>query len=649
MCRIIFFFMLVTCGVAIQAQTPRIIATDSPKDVIPEGICIDPRTGSIFVSSIHQKKIMKIDTLGRTAEFITSNQDGFLEGLGMKVDTVHHLLWAASVQKEGNLHNSKIHAFDVRNARTMHQFVLKDSGNHLLNDLVITQSGNIFITDTYFGAVYRIDETRRGLQLFLKHPMLAYPNGIEDLGNNNLAIATYSNGIVILNSKSQKISRLPGAKDTVIFKGLDGLVRSGERLYGVYNAGKSQKDNAVVEYILNAACDSIVGEKIIDRGNALFHDPTTAAMYKGTLHVIANSYLTEYNQNKASTKGIENQLGSVVLLAYNTNHKHAVIKGVYGHPGDFWKKGYNLRDLNVNSVFLHHKSIDSSFMIRACGEGLKVFAEFATLNGEGYVEQHPEAWAVDASGNKVKKATWFMGVCPTDPKFLNYRLDQLRQLLTTFDIDGVWLDYLHWHAQFEDPEPILPETCFNESCISAFSEYSGVRVQGNTTAEKARFILSKHDKEWRKWRTVVLANWVKQCRNVVKSIKPEALLGVYHCPWNDVEFDSARYRILGIDYGQLSEYADVFSPMVYHKRMGRSPEWVKENIQWFSEKLKNSDARIWPIVQAYNDPGIVSAEEFRQVLLNGLEGSSSGIMMFTSSSVAEDSSKVAAMKSVYAR
>ena len=42
--------------------------------------------------------------------------------------------------------------------------------------------------------------------------------------------------------------------------------------------------------------------------------------------------------------------------------------------------------------------------------GLKIFAEFATLNGKNYVEQHSEAWAINQKGmSGVEAASWFMG------------------------------------------------------------------------------------------------------------------------------------------------------------------------------------------------------------------------------------------------
>jgi len=339
-----------------------------------------------------------------------------------------------------------------------------------------------------------------------------------------------------------------------------------------------------------------------------------------------------------------------LLSCEQINTKNVEIRGVYGHPQPFWDKGINLDSLGVNAVFVHSGSINREMISRARSEGLKVFAEFAVLNGKNYVEEHPEAWAVNEKGEKVKAASWFMGVCPTEPGFKQYRLDQLWNLLEEFDLDGVWLDYVHWHAQFEEPEPILPETCFCDHCLNKFSEDTGIQIPEVPVPEKAQWILKNKDNEWRDWRCRVIYEWAADFKEIIREIKPEALVGLYHCPWNDEEFNGARRRILGLDYDLLGQVIDVFSPMVYHGRMGREPQWVEENINWFCDRLDINESvnpKVWPIVQAYDDPEIITGEEFEIVLRGGLSGKSSGVMMFTSNAVAWDSVKTAVMKKVY--
>lgn len=341
-------------------------------------------------------------------------------------------------------------------------------------------------------------------------------------------------------------------------------------------------------------------------------------------------------------------LGLLLTSCKQAQAKPIAIKGVYGNPKPLWDKGYHLSNLGVNAIFVHSGSISHDMVNKAKSEGVKVFAEFATLNGKNYVQNHPEAWAINEKGEQVQAASWFMGVCPTEPDFRKYRFDQLKKLLSKYDLDGVWMDYVHWHAQFEEPEPILPETCFCNHCITTFSNDNGIKIPGARIPEKASWILHNQDELWRNWRCKIIYDWTFEMRRIIKAMKPEALLGLYHCPWDDTEFNGARRRVLGLDYDLLKETIDVFSPMVYHERMGRDPDWVKENILWFSNVLnieRDSYPKIWPIVQALN----TSAEEFETVLKGGLVGKSSGVMMFTTSAVAQDSSKIVVMKHVYTK
>lgn len=330
-----------------------------------------------------------------------------------------------------------------------------------------------------------------------------------------------------------------------------------------------------------------------------------------------------------------------------------MIRGTYAHPRAFWDRGARLDDYGVNAVFIHGASIDQATFDRAKAEGCKVFAEFATLNGKygDYVEKHPDAHPMDDSGNPAPPATWFMGVCPTHQGFRDYRMRELREMLERLPLDGVWMDYLHWHAQFEDPYPVFIKTCFNSSCISAFEARSGLKVQGDTVPDRAKWIFLNAARQWEDWRVSVVVDWAREFREIVKEVRPDALVGAYHCAWKDEDLGGVRRRCLGLDFEALKPYVDVFSPMVYHGRSGKPPEYVKEFVAYFGEKfdMQTQPGRypqVWPIVQAHDEPRI-TPEEFEQVLRYGLGGRSTGVMMFTLRSVADDDGKMEAMKRVY--
>ena len=346
-------------------------------------------------------------------------------------------------------------------------------------------------------------------------------------------------------------------------------------------------------------------------------------------------------------------LGSVRAVTAAGKGDSAMVLGVYGHPGPLWEQGLRLDECGVNAVFVHAGAVDSALLARARAEGCRVYAEFATLNGDygDYVQRHPEAHPIDASGAPVARATWFMGACPTDPGFRNWRMEELERLLRQHDLDGVWMDYLHWHAQFEDAYPQFHKTCFNASCVDAFQQWAAVSVPEADAAARANWILAHAPRQWEDWRVAVLVDWARQVRAMVQRLRPGALVGNFHCAWRDEDLWGARRRCLGLDLEALRPYVDVFSPMPYHGRSGMPVDYVEEYVRYLGERLDirtepGQYPRLWPIVQAHDDPP-VSADELAAVLRGGLAGRSTGVMMFTAASVAQDPAKLAAMRAVY--
>ncbi|MEI9943483.1 MAG: hypothetical protein WDN26_04615 [Chitinophagaceae bacterium] len=313
-----YFFLLATILFYKSHYSQQVLVFENQVNLVPEGIAIHPGNGTIYVSSIAQKKIIKIMPDGSSADLITEGQDNFLEGLGMKVDSKRSFLWALSNSRKGNEFTSQIHAFDLVSGKMMHQFKITDTIPRLFNDLVIDKSGKLLVTDTYHSSVYKYDPAFKKLELFLYDTSkFQWPNGIEFLDEQNLVLATYAKGLVRVNIESKEIHSLSGYRDSTHAFGLDGLVVNGNSLYGVYNAGKEgYSSNGVIKYTLDKKRKRVISEKVLDRGNPAFADPTTAARFRNKLYVIANSHLSQYNANKETVKGIENVLTPLKLVLY---------------------------------------------------------------------------------------------------------------------------------------------------------------------------------------------------------------------------------------------------------------------------------------------------------------------------------------------
>ncbi|MBA2746724.1 MAG: hypothetical protein H0U44_10895 [Flavisolibacter sp.] len=316
--QLLVFFLLIACNFSFAQE---VLHFEKQRNLIPEGIAIHPTLGTIYISSIASLKIISIDSNGTAKDFIQQGQDGFLEGLGMKIDSKNNWLWALSNKREGKKFRSQVHAFDLASGMLMHRFAIEDTIPTLFNDLLIQPSGSLIISDTYHSALYSYDISNRKLEVLYKDvSALKWPNGMDFLSPGSIVVASYGNGLLLLDLEAKKTKPLAGFKDSSIAFGLDGLVMHGKFLYGVYNAGdKGHPSNAIIRYELNDALNTIISEKIVDRGNEAFADPTTAAIFGNRLFVIANSHLDQYNANRESVKGIEKELTPLKIVVYDLN------------------------------------------------------------------------------------------------------------------------------------------------------------------------------------------------------------------------------------------------------------------------------------------------------------------------------------------
>lgn len=293
--------------------------TRSENDLVPEGIATDPRNGFIYISSIAKKKIVVFENNGSQKDFISTGQDGFLEGLGMKVDTSRNLLWAISVQTLPGNYISHVHGFNLANGKTKYHYSLQDTTPLMFNDIDIDRNGDLYITDTHSGGIYFIDTKTGMVDLFLRTKQIQYPNGIALGKNNQIYLATYGTGLLRIDIPTKKVFPLIGYKDTIITHGLDGIVFSDNTLMGVYNYSirKNSFDiPVVIKYHLDETGSIIIKETILAKGGPEFAEPTTLALSGNEILVLANTHLGIYNANQQSLKGKEKELKPVTVLRY---------------------------------------------------------------------------------------------------------------------------------------------------------------------------------------------------------------------------------------------------------------------------------------------------------------------------------------------
>jgi hypothetical protein len=331
------------------------------------------------------------------------------------------------------------------------------------------------------------------------------------------------------------------------------------------------------------------------------------------------------------------------------------VRGVYGgFPQELIDSGRSLAGCGINAVWIGSGSLTPELAARIRDEGCLVFAEFNTLHHAGFLEKDPDAAPRGPDGKVCPPPDGWQGVCPSHPGYRRERMEAFERVLAASGPDGVWLDYHHAHASWEQAQPNLPDTCFCPLCLDGFREEAGVDLPRAAAAASAR-LLGPLKEQWTRWRCNLLTGWVREFAAVRDRVRPGALLGTFHCPWTDQERGGALKRKLAIDLAAQAEFVDVFSPMPYHARFGhaKDPEWISRQTAWLHEYLQRNASglarEIWPIVQLSHWGEPVPAEQVETVLDHGSRPPSTGVMAFNWGGLRGLPANIEAMVSFYRR
>ena len=274
------------------------------KDLIPEGMTIDQSTGNIYVSSIYKRKIIVITPEGNIRDFIPSKFEGILATVGMEADSERRHLWVCSSnsldynnrfldwEQTGNLQSS-IFQFDLDKGTLIGRYALPDSLSPFFNDLILDKAGNVYITNSNAGEIYRIDKDTRKLELWMKDDRISYCNGITiDDESNYLFVAAFFSGIWRIKLVDRSILRLDHPEHMTLC-GIDGLSFRNDLLI----AHQPEIMNGVIQYQLNKAYDAIASREIPIQHSERLGITTTGVARGSQYYFLANSGLDKFDED----------------------------------------------------------------------------------------------------------------------------------------------------------------------------------------------------------------------------------------------------------------------------------------------------------------------------------------------------------------
>ena len=263
-------------------------------DLVPEALAWDPSSRSWFVGSLSKRKVIRVQPSGAVTDFLSAPD--VLRVVGIHVDSARGLLWFATWAPRSSVEGSqdeppsesRLFKCDLGTGRILHRYSPADSGtSHLFNDVALASNGDVFITDTEQGWLYRIGADADSLEVFLRPDPDEWSgaNGITLTGDDRTLYIAFVEGIARMNLATRQLVRLGSPAGTSTAQ-LDGLYWDRGALLGIQNQRGLEQ---VVRYQLAADGRSIMSERVLERGDSLLRRPTTGALVGRQFYYIANS------------------------------------------------------------------------------------------------------------------------------------------------------------------------------------------------------------------------------------------------------------------------------------------------------------------------------------------------------------------------
>jgi len=270
----------------------RVFALTDP-NLLVEDTAYDPKTNRIFLSSVHQRKILSCTNNGTCQTFASNSpQVPLLSILALRVDPARKILWATSVgmkaasdlraEDDGR---SALLKFDLASGKLLAR-VDAPGSKHALADMTLGTDGSVYVADGLSGDVFILRPGADRLEELVPHGTFVSPQtpALSEDGSL-LYVPDYTTGIALIHLPARNIewltSTIPAALDCI-----DGLyLARGDQLLAVQNGTQPER---IVSFHLQSP-NRIDQFKVLEANWKGLGDPTHGVIVGDDFYFIVNS------------------------------------------------------------------------------------------------------------------------------------------------------------------------------------------------------------------------------------------------------------------------------------------------------------------------------------------------------------------------
>jgi hypothetical protein len=268
----------------------------SDAGLVAEDIDYDPGSKSFLITSILEKKIVRVAASGAANDFAHSPHQWPM--LAIKIDSLRHLVWATEVALDGftaapklDWGRSAVLCFDLASGKLLQR--VEGPSTSALGDMVLAQNGDPILSDGNGGGIYR-----------LSHGALTLINGSDFISPqtpaalpdpNRILVPDYLRGIAILDLRNGHVQWLNhNQPPAVALNGADGLYFHRGSLLLTQNGTSPER---VIRLQLDPSLSRILSTQIIERAAPTPGDPTHGVVVGDRFYYIANSGWSELDDH----------------------------------------------------------------------------------------------------------------------------------------------------------------------------------------------------------------------------------------------------------------------------------------------------------------------------------------------------------------
>ena len=268
-------------------------ATIAERDLVPEGTAWDPFTRSVLVGSLNKYKIVAIAPNGAVTDRVAPGVSGLRSVVGIHVDSVRRMLWAASNARfdtPADSTASALYGFDPATGSFKTRIGVPGTERHFLNDITTGRDGTVYVTDTQAGRVWFAAPGATELRELTGIGPILSPNGITISADGRVLFVAALDHIRALDIPSGRSWRI-AVPDSFSVSGIDGLAFHRNALIAHHPLSYWR----LAKYALDQSMQRITGRCLIDANTPDGRTSTTGEIAGDDYIYIGNSQIDRMN------------------------------------------------------------------------------------------------------------------------------------------------------------------------------------------------------------------------------------------------------------------------------------------------------------------------------------------------------------------